>query len=213
MGPLSLQTPQTYLPASSEGDSNRPNPTDFPPEVACHPECFRVVPFGAVYPGALPYPCRSKSCHLLAETSTWAAQEIIMIAHYPLPLDYPDIPGMDTAKWPRNSSPGYALNVGRGWGLMAVRQWKPPVARSLISTSTDGRSIVAGYLNYRLPFELRIRQGQDSPLSELKPLISRRILSTIIKRSELTSFLVSGSRNNSLLVRESVCQTRNILIA
>jgi putative flippase GtrA len=30
----------------------------------------------------------------------------------------------------------------------------------LIPTSTDGKSIVAGYLNYRLLLELGIRQGQ-----------------------------------------------------
>lgn len=37
---------------------------------------------------------------------------------------------------------------------------KLPAAKLLISTSTTGKSTVADYLNYQLPLELVIRQGQ-----------------------------------------------------
>ena len=40
-------------------------------------------------------------------------------------------------------------------GEMAVIQLKPSVGRSLLSTSIDGRSVAAGYLNYRLLLELQ----------------------------------------------------------
>ena len=60
-------------------------------------------------------------------------------------------------------------------GGMEVPQWKPLVARSLIYTSTAGRSTVADYLNCQLPPELAIRQAQV-PLEEtLSQLISTSI--------------------------------------
>jgi hypothetical protein len=58
----------------------------------------RVARCGALYPRALPYLCHSKTCHLLAEMSTWAGQEICIA---PL-LDYPKIRATSWARTLKN---------------------------------------------------------------------------------------------------------------
>ena len=54
------------------------------------------------------------------------------------------------------------MRVGRTLGEMAVLQLIQAMKRSLLSVTTGGRSIVAGYFSCQWQLEIGIRQGQES---------------------------------------------------
>jgi len=63
MGPYFFPHPQTYLPASSEGVSYRPDPDRH--VIAAKPLAIgtRAAPCGALWLGVLPYPCPGQYAH------------------------------------------------------------------------------------------------------------------------------------------------------